>query len=79
MIKKSVGNFNFFLSFSTLNTYPDLIKGFTCSLLKDDISETECHLENMKDKKFFNDNQVLKRLNSKFFLGAFKNTLLEFV
>ena len=49
------------------NTYPDLIKGFTCSLLKDDISETECHLENMKDKKFFNDNQVLKRLNSKFF------------
>ena len=61
------------------NTYPDLIKGFTCSLLKDDISETECHLENMKDKKFFNDNQVLKRLNSKFFLGAFKNTLLEFV
>ena len=49
-----------------------LMKGFTCSLLKDDISETECRSEDMKEKKFFNDNHVLKRLKSKLFLLVFK-------
>ena len=38
---------------------------FTCSLLNPDIAENECKIEESNAKKFFNDNQVLRRLRSK--------------
>ena len=38
---------------------------FSCFLMNPNVSEKECKIEESNAKKFFNDNQVLRRLRSK--------------
>ena len=51
-----------------------LMKGFTCTLLNGNLHESACRAEDMSAKRFFNDNQVLKRLRS-MLLQKFLNPL----